>query len=1013
MAKGRCRVSRAAWLGVFTAGLVLALAVPSVALAAVASFSSKAPAPGSSSTNTKPTLQVTVYDKYGIKGASNFYMSLDGVPVAKTFSPFVTYKTRTMTYVVPNALSVGTHTVFARVKDRRGYVSRAKWYFTVTAPAVDSAPPVTTDNAAGSYDGAGDHHIDLSATDAGGSGVAHTYFELDGAAAVDGSMVMVPENATVEADFHSLKYWSVDGAGNVEAPKWAFFWVDATRLVHELPAAGAVMVDGQSCVSAICHGESGASLSTIHEGDVSGGCILCHGSAQASPSFNCLDSDCHDQGTFQGIHPDAATSHTSAIAAGCSSSNIAVTGSLGCHLPANTSDVSVIHGACTDCHGNDDMPNLVLPATAEGCFDVVCHDGLPGSSDNHASDATSHTVDPTANGCAIADSNSDCHGLSVVETHAAAQSDVTPSIKGCLVCHNDAVTLTTNCTTQCHSATTHRTRSAHTAQNTCATGNAAECHASNVYDIHIVGGVKKCFACHTDGVPLTADCAACHIATDNTLVPGVIAPAVPADHTVQDAHTAAFLGSCASPGCHGLNVANIHNGGIFADKPGCADCHAAGVTLPAGGSSWSVADCKVCHTQLDTVTDPHNPSMLTSAHHSADFDQCTDCHVQTTGILSCSTPGCHTAGTITRSDDTTYTATDVNAEFGSGQASQHNVLGETNTGVKTRFDGSQGVTLLDSEGDAVQSQWDFPTVNVFWSRNSTQATDHAMKNLNKDSVIGCNDCHSGSNTLGARGPHGATARWAMDDNYPADYTLAELTKRVDLYPSGIRLRSDLTTAATYTSGMTVICSKCHDLQNYASGTTSGTTAANLPNPTNSTTGIGSSNNAHSSHHQDTGDGSAQCVNCHIGVTHGWKAPRLLVNSGVAAMTGIHEEAVEGDLAPYLDPDYLGTTRGNLAGTGTADVYSIKWYNYANGRWNFTVETTLGTVFQGRPATYWNGSSWAFNTFGFNKIGQLSLSAEDSHTLQPGGNVTWTRDTCQGCNDHTGGDGIRIVGPAAD
>ncbi len=91
------------------------------------------------------------------------------------------------------------------------------------------------------------------------------------------------------------------------------------------------------------------------------------------------------------------------------------------------------------------------------------------------------------------------------------------------------------------------------------------------------------------------------------------------------------------------------------------------------------------------------------------------------------------------------------------------------------------------------------------------------------------------------------------------------------------------------SGSTaVICAKCHDLEDEV--------PVDPANPTGRKTVVGS-NTAHNSHHQDTTDGSAQCVACHIGVPHGWKRPRLLVNTDV-------------DVAPYLDPESGGVYRSN-------------------------------------------------------------------------------------------------------
>jgi hypothetical protein len=321
---------------------------------------------------------------------------------------------------------------------------------------------------------------------------------------------------------------------------------------------------------------------------------------------------------------------------------------------------------------------------------------------------------------------------------------------------------------------------------------------------------------------------------------------------------------------------------------------------------------------------------------------------------------------------------------------------------------------------------------VFWGSEDASAPADAITGLDKDSIVTCEDCHTG---LEAEGPHGADDNWGIDPDYPADYSYAELTKQIEAFPSGIKMRSTLTTQTqTYTSGMTMICSKCHDLQNYQSGTT-----MNCPLPLISTggvpfehdgeiftpvmvgtsatpwrvytdidghpatadtgqswsiaatgtinlTAIGSSNTPHTSHHTDQADGSAQCVNCHIGVPHGWKRPRLLVNGGWdGTASDIGAGVIEGDPAPYRDPDMLGTTR--------------------------------------------NRGGIHMNPNGFNGMGMLTLSAVDNHNLNAGstwpnptgsttvsrqgmvyttGAAYWSEPSCQACNDHAGEDGIRMI-----
>ena len=82
-----------------------------------------------------------------------------------------------------------------------------------------STAPATTSNALATY--VSSATIKLTATDAG-SGVANTYYKVDGGAQVAGTSIAV---STLGA--HTIEFWSVDVAGNVEAHKTASFTVTA------------------------------------------------------------------------------------------------------------------------------------------------------------------------------------------------------------------------------------------------------------------------------------------------------------------------------------------------------------------------------------------------------------------------------------------------------------------------------------------------------------------------------------------------------------------------------------------------------------------------------------------------------------------------------------------------------------------------------------------------------------------------------------------------------------------
>ena len=89
----------------------------------------------------------------------------------------------------------------------------------------DTTAPTTTSNVKATY--VTSAAITLTAVDnAGGSGVAHTYYILDGAAQAEGLTV-----GTSAVGSHTLSFWSVDVAGNIEAATNASFEVTATPVV--------------------------------------------------------------------------------------------------------------------------------------------------------------------------------------------------------------------------------------------------------------------------------------------------------------------------------------------------------------------------------------------------------------------------------------------------------------------------------------------------------------------------------------------------------------------------------------------------------------------------------------------------------------------------------------------------------------------------------------------------------------------------------------------------------------
>lgn len=91
----------------------------------------------------------------------------------------------------------------------------------------DTTRPVTTDD----YDGLRQNApvtVHLTASDPSpGSGVAHTYYTLDGGPQTERTSVTVPAPADHSGDgTHTITYWSVDKAGNVEDPHTCTVTID-------------------------------------------------------------------------------------------------------------------------------------------------------------------------------------------------------------------------------------------------------------------------------------------------------------------------------------------------------------------------------------------------------------------------------------------------------------------------------------------------------------------------------------------------------------------------------------------------------------------------------------------------------------------------------------------------------------------------------------------------------------------------------------------------------------------
>jgi len=148
-----------------------------------------------------------------VSGVAGYSVVLDQVP---TTVPGTTVTQTGATYAA-TVPSDGVWYLHVRAVDTKG-----NWTSTTQHRAfrADTAPPETTSDAAGPYLGGGT--ITLTPTDpAPGSGVAQTYWSLDGGPSGTGTSVGV----TTEGDW-TLRFHSVDIAGNVENERTDGFAVE-------------------------------------------------------------------------------------------------------------------------------------------------------------------------------------------------------------------------------------------------------------------------------------------------------------------------------------------------------------------------------------------------------------------------------------------------------------------------------------------------------------------------------------------------------------------------------------------------------------------------------------------------------------------------------------------------------------------------------------------------------------------------------------------------------------------
>ncbi len=162
---------------------------------------------------TNITQSVTLTATGATSGVANTYYTLDGVQHTYGGSAF-------------QVSAAGSHTITYWSTDNAGNTETTHTGYV----NIDTTPPVTSASGlAGSPTGSwhtSASSFTLSANDAGGSGLAATYYTIDGGATqtYSGSAVPVSGDAS-----HLITYWSTDKAGNVEGAHTGYMNIDGTK----------------------------------------------------------------------------------------------------------------------------------------------------------------------------------------------------------------------------------------------------------------------------------------------------------------------------------------------------------------------------------------------------------------------------------------------------------------------------------------------------------------------------------------------------------------------------------------------------------------------------------------------------------------------------------------------------------------------------------------------------------------------------------------------------------------
>jgi hypothetical protein len=181
-------------------------------------------------------IHLTASDGFAGSGAAHTFYRLDASAQAEG------------TTIVTAA--AGSHTLEFWSVDAAGNAGTHQVATFAVTPAPDLTPPHTTSDAAPVYSGSATVHLQAS-DEVGGSGVAHTFYRLDAGAQAEGTTV-----STGALGSHAIEYWSVDAAGNVEAPRHTATFVVAAVTHTVTPSAGIGGAISPTTAQTVAHGSA-------------------------------------------------------------------------------------------------------------------------------------------------------------------------------------------------------------------------------------------------------------------------------------------------------------------------------------------------------------------------------------------------------------------------------------------------------------------------------------------------------------------------------------------------------------------------------------------------------------------------------------------------------------------------------------------------------------------------------------------------------------------------------------